>query len=104
MSLPVILQREAEDQLVASARWWAEHRSAEQAERWYVGFLETIETLADNPERCPLARENAAFPYELRELHYGLGSRPTHRALFTIRPEAVVVVSVRHAAQQDATL
>jgi len=103
MSRPVILQPEAEDQLVASARWWADQRSAEQAHRWYAGFLETIETLADNPERCPLARENAAFPYELRELHYGLGSRPTHRALFTIRPDAVVVLSVRHATQRDVT-
>jgi plasmid stabilization system protein ParE len=103
MSLPVIFQPEAEEQLVSSALWWAERRSGEQAERWYAAFLDAIETLSDNPERCPLAHENAAFPYELRELHFGIGSRPTHRALFTIRSDAVVVLSVRHAAQQDVT-
>jgi len=103
MRLPVIIQREAEEQIVDSARWWAEHRSAEQAARWYAGIVDAIDTLADNPQRCPLARENPAFPYELRELHFGLGSRPTHRVLFTIRPDAVVVLSVRHGAQQDVT-
>ena len=34
-----------------------------------------------------------------RELHFVLGSRPTHRAVFTIVHETVVVVTVRHAAQ-----
>jgi hypothetical protein len=32
-------------------------------------------------------------------LHFGLGSRPTHRAVFTIVNETVVVLTVRHAAQ-----
>jgi plasmid stabilization system protein ParE len=103
MRLPVIIQREAEQRIVESAQWWGEHHSAEQAIRWYAGILDAIDTLTDNPQRCPLARENAASPCELRELHYGLGSRPTHRVLFTIRPDAVVVLSVRHGAQQDVT-
>ena len=27
------------EQIVASARWWAKHRSVEQAERWYADIL-----------------------------------------------------------------
>ena len=104
MSLPVVVQPEAEDTLFQSAAWWAKHRSVDQAERWFDGFVATIYTLGDNPERHPVARENDKFPYEIRELNYGLGSHPTHRAVFTIRPDAVVVLTTRHLAQRDITL
>ena len=101
MSLPVILQREAEDQIIASARWWAKHRSVEQAERWYTGILEAIDSLENNPDRYPPAREDEHFPYDLRVMNFGVGSHPTHRVFFTIRPDAVILLSVRHAAQDD---
>ena len=101
MSLDVIVMPRAERDLRESTKWWTENRSSEQATRWWDGILEAIETLSKNPQRCPLARENNKYPYELREMHYGAGSRPTHRVLFTIRLDKVVVVSVRHAAQQD---
>ena len=101
MSLDVIVTPRAEDDLRQSTQWWAENRDPEQAGRWWYGILEKIESLAENPDRCPLARENPKHPHELRELHFGLGSRPTHRILFTIRPDRVVIVAVRHAAQDD---
>jgi len=101
MSLPVILQREAEEQIVASARWWAKHRSVEQAERWYAGILKAIDSLGETAARHPLARESEHFPCELRQMNFGLGNRSTHRILFTIRPDAVFVLTVRHAAQDD---
>ena len=101
MTLRVILTARAKDALHDSAQWWAEHRSLEQAVRWYDGFLDALDSLREQPNRCPLAREHRRFPYEIRELHYGLGSRPTHRAIFTIRPDAVLVLTVRHAAQGD---
>ena len=101
MSLPVIITPEAAQNLWEAAEWWARHRSLAQAQRWYDGFVDALDSLADRPFRCSLARENDDFPYELRELHYGVGSRPTHRALFTVRPDAVIVLSIRHAAQKD---
>ena len=101
MNLDVVVMPRAERDLRESTKWWAENRSPVQAGRWWDGILEAMETLSENPQRCPLARENEKHPYELRELPFGLGSRPTHRVLFTIRPEKVVVVAVRHAAQQD---
>jgi hypothetical protein len=56
-------------------------------------------SLADNPDRFGLADENGRFPYEVRQLNFGLGSRPTHRLVFVIRPHDVVVLRVRHLAQ-----
>jgi plasmid stabilization system protein ParE len=103
MSLPVILQREAEDQIVASARWWAEHRSVEQSERWFVGIIKAIDSLDKKASQYPLARENEHFPYELRQMNFGLGNRSTHRVLFAIRPDSVSVLTVRHAAQDEIT-
>ena len=101
MSYEVVVTRLAERELDEAADWWAAHRSQEQAERWYNGFIEGIISLEDNPERCPLSRENEAFPYEIRDLLYGLGRRRTHRAVFTIRPDKVVVLTIRHLAQKD---
>ena len=103
MTHRVVLTTQADCQLEHAAAWWAEHRSPGQAARWYAGFSEAIAALAQHPERCPLAPENGHFRYEIRELHYGLGSRPTHRAVFTIRPDMVLVLSIRHAAQADLT-
>ena len=103
MSRPVIITPEAERQLLENAEWWAENRSVAQAERWYDGFVSALERLGEHPEECSLARENHRFPYELRELHFGIGSHPTHRALYVIRPEGVFVVSIRHTSQQDVT-
>ena len=103
MNLPVVIQPRAKDDLRDAAAWWAANRSAEQAARWYNGFLEALASLGEDPARHPLARENERFPYDLRALHYGLGRRATHRAVFTIRPEGVVVLAVRHAAQRDVT-
>jgi plasmid stabilization system protein ParE len=103
MKRPVILTTPAFEDLRRNTRWWAEHRSLEQAQRWYDGFLSKLDSLEENPERCPLARENAEFTYELREVNYGVRSRPTHRAVFTIRPDSVLVMAIRHAAQSELT-
>jgi plasmid stabilization system protein ParE len=101
MSLPVIIEAEAIANLAQAAKWWAKNRDADQALHWHEGILSAIETLANNPVRCILARENDKSDDELRELHFGLGSRPTHRVIFVIDPDAVRVLSVRHAAQDD---
>ena len=101
MSYRVILNDRAEGQLEAAYLWWRQHRSAEQATRWYNGFLDALNSLRENPERCGLAHENPQFPCPVHELLYGLGSSITHRALFSIRPDMVYVFSIRHVAQRD---
>ncbi len=100
MSYRVVFTQKASHQLDAIADWWEENRDRDQASRWYAGFSEKIWDLAENPERFSLAEENEDFPFTIRELHYGLSSRLTHRAVFTIRePDIVLVLIIRHLAQ-----
>ena len=101
MKHTVVLTDPAEEELLAAYEWWAGNRSEEQAVRWYNGLLDALEALAEHPTRCSIARENDRFAAELRELHFGLGSRPTHRAIFTIRPDMILVYSIRHVSQRD---
>lgn len=99
MTYTVVVTERAAADLEDAAAWWARERSAEQASRWYTKARRAIDSLANNPQRCGLATESPSFPYELCELHFGLRSRPTHRLLFTIAKTTVVVLTVRHAAQ-----
>lgn len=99
MTYAVVVTEKAARELEASAQWWARERSVEQAQRWYAGIRAAIATLAEQPQRCPQAIEQEDFPYALRELYYGLSARPTHRAVFTIVKQTVVVLTVRHVAQ-----
>lgn len=103
MTYRLVISDHARDQLEGACRWWAENRSVEQAERWYEGFSEILLSLPQNPKRYALAAESSAFPFEVRQLNYGTGRKPTHRALFTIRGEIVYVFSIRHLAQKPVT-
>jgi plasmid stabilization system protein ParE len=89
--------------MLDQALWWSENRSAEQAFYWLEDFEKALASLAENPERCAVAREGNAFDFVVRELHYGLGTKSTHRAVFQIRGDEVIVYSLRHLAQRDLT-
>jgi plasmid stabilization system protein ParE len=91
----------AKRQMLDQALWWSENRSAEQAFQWLEGFEQALASLAENPERCSVARESDAFDFVLRQLHYGLRNTPTHRAVFEIRENEVIVHVIRHLAQRD---
>ena len=101
MSLRVIITEQAEREMQSAFNWWAEHRSKRQADRWYARLAEAIAGLSENPERHGQSRERDRFAYEIRDLLFGLGRRPTHRAVFAIRGEEVVVLTVRHVGQRD---
>jgi plasmid stabilization system protein ParE len=104
MTFKVLLTARAARDFEQAARWWAEHRSTTQAECcWYNEFLQRLVTLERNPKRCPLACENGRFAYEFRPLAFGRGRGFTHRALYTIRDDSVVILTVRHAAQEDVS-
>jgi plasmid stabilization system protein ParE len=99
----VFITSKAKLQLMTCATWWAEHRDVEQAARWLNGLERAIAGLSENPERYGLARENNLYdlPYPVRQLNYGIGSKPTHRAVFEVRGDTVFVVAIRHLAQDD---
>lgn len=83
MTYDVVLTRKAERQIVAAARWWAKHRSAQQAQRWYEGLFHTLNSLAKDPQRCPLASEHEALPLPIRQIPYGVGRK--RRIAFCLR-------------------
>lgn len=89
--------------LQAAHDWWAEHRSREQAISWYRGVLAAIRSLANKPERFAKAIESELLSWEVRELHFGLGGKPTHRVLFGVQNADVVIYRVRHLAQDYLT-
>ena len=99
MTYRVIVTRRAERDMHDAAEWWSTNRSPEQANRWLSGIERHLRSLAQTPRRCAAAAESDRFPFELRELHYGPGRRSTHRLLFTIADELVLVLAVRHVAQ-----
>ena len=91
MSFEVLVTRRAEQELNQAADWIA--RSApDTAEEWFNGFVKAIVSLGEHPERCGFAHENERFTFDLRQLLYG--RRRTHRALFTIRQDVVVVLTI----------
>jgi plasmid stabilization system protein ParE len=90
----------AEQNYREAYEWYAE-RSSQAAEKWFVGMQAALDSLKQNPERCPLADENSQFPIELRQLNYGSGRRITHRIVYAIRPSTVVVYAIRHVAQAN---
>jgi plasmid stabilization system protein ParE len=96
----VVTSERAAWEIEEQAAWWAKERSVEQADRWYQGIRAAIAGLATSPQRRAIAVEGSLFPYEIRELHYGLGSKPTHRVIFTITAETVLVLTVRHVARR----
>ncbi len=104
MNYDVVVADRAAEELESAARWWAEHRSLNQAERWYDGFIQAILTLDQAPDRYPLARENHKFPFEIRQFVFGIGRKRTHRAVFTIRQDTVVVLSIRHLRKGTSIL
>lgn len=101
MSHLVALTDRARAEMEAAYLWWAENRSRSQAVNWYNAFCDAIESLSIDPDHRPLSQENSRFAYEIRDLHFGIGRRPTHRAVFSIRGNLVLVFAIRHLAQQD---
>jgi plasmid stabilization system protein ParE len=101
MTYRIRLTSLAQTELVNAAVWWAEHRSPDQAIRWLDGFEEALNSLAQQPDKHSLARENNQFAFPLYQLHYGVARKPTHRAVFRITGDTVEILTIRHLAQRD---
>jgi plasmid stabilization system protein ParE len=97
----VVIVSRAKQQLLEQALWWSEHRSPEQAYAWLAGFERKLKVLSTDPNKFPVAHESEELARNLHELHYGLKNKKTHRAVFEIREQYVIVHSIRHLAQAD---
>jgi plasmid stabilization system protein ParE len=79
--------------------WLLAQEAGDAGLRWFRKLKESIDSLAEMPERCMLAPENAEFPFEVRQLLYG--HKPhQYRVLFTIEAETVVVLHIRHGRRR----
>jgi plasmid stabilization system protein ParE len=67
--------------------------------RWFQGLREAIASLANLPERCAFAPENASLPYDVRQLLYGRRQH-RYRVLFTIDGDTVLILHIRHGRQR----
>lgn len=98
MKYRVEIQPNAADE-IAAAYGWIRDRSPNGAIRWRDGLRVALESLEQNPQRCPLAPEDDAFDEEIRQLLYGKRGG-VYRILFTITRNTVSVLHVRHAARR----
>jgi plasmid stabilization system protein ParE len=67
--------------------------------RWFQGLRQAVAMLADFPQRCALAPENAVFPFEVRHLLYGRKPH-VYRIIFTVEGHTVSVLHIRHGRRQ----
>jgi plasmid stabilization system protein ParE len=79
--------------------WWSENRSDEQAKRWYKEIQLAIGSLKRMPERCPAVPETKLSIAGVKELYVGIGKHPTHRIVFVVDSDQVVILRVRHHGQ-----
>src|SRR5437773_9308863 len=98
MTYQVVVQPSAQAEMEAAYEWTAE-RAPTTSARLYNPFLHAIGSLADHPERCPLAPENEYFSEEIRNLFYGT-RRNGYRIIFTIRGDTVHVLHIRRGSRQ----
>ena len=99
MTYEVIVAPLAEQDLRRNADWWAENHSPTQAERWFENAYKQLSSLKSMPERCPLSAESGSVPFEIRDLLFGLGPKPSYRAIITIENEKVYVLRVVRGAE-----
>ncbi|MGH2410959.1 MAG: type II toxin-antitoxin system RelE/ParE family toxin [Chloroflexota bacterium] len=81
--------------------WLLSQDAGDTGLRWFLALENAIASLATFPERCPLAPENASFPFEVRHLLYGRKPH-VYRILFTIEGDTVHALHLRHGRRKPA--
>jgi plasmid stabilization system protein ParE len=99
MTYRVILQRLAIRDLDDAFRF-AARTAPVTASRWLERFRAALATLAEHPQRCPLARENHKVEAELREHLFGR-SPNVYRSVFLIDGQTVRVLRICRAQRRN---
>lgn len=100
MSFRVIITENAKANLREYYERAAKH-APETAANWLNRFHVALQTLSNQPERCPLAAENFLVESEIRQFNFGRRVG-TYRALFTIIDDEVHILHIRRAAMGTA--
>jgi plasmid stabilization system protein ParE len=102
MKYRVIVLPEA-DQNVDRIYLWIAKQSPEGAKRWYLRFLETVESLRENPQTHGFAPENEFVKPEIRQIIFRTKRGLLYRALFRIVESEVQILHVRGPGQDLLT-
>lgn len=94
----VTITKPADDDIQSNYEWWRENRSKAQAEKWYDQIFKKLATLSHMPHRCPRSPESNKTGRSIHQMLFGTG-RPTHRIVFVIKDQMVVVLRVRGLSQ-----
>jgi|SRR6266446_9961146 len=97
MTYRVIVTPEAERDLRAAYRYIRDH-APRAAREWIRRARQSIKSLSNFPERCPLAPESASFREPIREMLFGSGNRGTYRFLFIVTGKIVFILHIRHGS------
>jgi plasmid stabilization system protein ParE len=104
MAFRVDVSPEAFADLDAISAHIRERGSFESAERWFNGIVDAIRSLAELPNRCPVADESENLQTEVRLLLHGKRNR-RYKVYFAIHHESetVRIFHVRHWARKPLT-
>ena len=95
MAFRVEISAQAERDAEAILEWLLRQHAGQAGIDWFLALDDAFGSLAQFPERCPIAPENSRFPFEVRQLLYG--TKPhIYRILFTIEVNTVHVLHIRH--------
>lgn len=97
MTYRVIVTPQAETDLRTIYRY-IRSQAPGAARDWIRRARQSAKSLAQRPERCPLAPESASFEPPIRELFFGKGNRGTYRLLFAVLDKSVYLLHVRHGS------
>jgi plasmid stabilization system protein ParE len=97
MTYRVIITPQADTDLRTVCRYISSQAPG-AARDWIRRARQSAKSLAQRPERCPLAPESAWFEQPIRQLLFGKGNRGTYRLLFVVLDKSVYVLHVRHGS------
>jgi plasmid stabilization system protein ParE len=101
MTFRVIVLPQAKADIARNARWWAANHSVDQALDWLEAVEIQMQKLSENPERFGVSPENDIFSFEIRHMLVGLGNRKSYRAVYTVKEDAVFVLTVRRGEEDS---
>lgn len=87
------------DQNVDRIFCWLAERTPAGARRWYLRFLEAVESLRENPQSHGYAPENEYVEPEIRQAIFKTRRGRPYRVLFRILQNEVQVLHVRGPGQ-----
>jgi plasmid stabilization system protein ParE len=99
MTFRIEMTAAAEQDADAILDWLLSEHAGDTGARWVLALQDAIASLAEFPERCPLAPESTAFSFDVRHLLYGRKPH-VYRILFTIEDRIVYVLHIRHGRRQ----